>query len=134
MAGDGDAVAPAVQRVVEPAPQDGVVGHAQEGHHAVPPLVVEPHLWGGGGAGRVSNNQVVANLSERWDGACVGHLSDVCVCVLRVCILHLICIFFLCLINAFVGLIVLKHLFLLVSGAAAMVMTRRCRVELQPCC
>lgn len=28
------------------SPQDGVVGHTDEGHHAVPGLVVEPHLPG----------------------------------------------------------------------------------------
>lgn len=46
MVGHGDAAAPGVLAAGQVPPQDGVVGHAEEGHHAVPGLVVEPHLPG----------------------------------------------------------------------------------------
>lgn len=44
--GRGDAVAAGVLRGGQVGPQDGVVSDAEEGHHAVPGLVVEPHLPG----------------------------------------------------------------------------------------
>lgn len=44
--GRGDAVAPGVLRGGQVRPQDGVVSNTEEGHHAVPGLVVEPHLPG----------------------------------------------------------------------------------------
>lgn len=40
----GDAVAAGVLLGRQAAPQEGVVGNVEEGHHAVPCLVVEPHL------------------------------------------------------------------------------------------
>lgn len=42
----GDAVAAGVLRGRQFAPQNGVVSDVEEGHHAVPRLVVEPHLPG----------------------------------------------------------------------------------------
>lgn len=42
----GDAVAAGVLPGQQVAPQNGVVSDAEEGHHAVPRLVVEPHLSG----------------------------------------------------------------------------------------
>ena len=44
VAGGGDAVVARALARRQVAPQDGVVGHAEEGHQAVPRLVVEPHL------------------------------------------------------------------------------------------
>lgn len=44
--GHGDAVAAGLLLGRQVAPQDGVVGNAEEGHHAVTRLVVEPHLPG----------------------------------------------------------------------------------------
>lgn len=46
MIGHGDAVAAGLLLGRQVAPQNGVVGNAEEGHHAVPRLVVEPHLLG----------------------------------------------------------------------------------------
>lgn len=42
--GHGDAVLAGLLPRWQASPQDGVVGHTQERHHAVPRLVVEPHL------------------------------------------------------------------------------------------
>lgn len=42
----GDAVAAGVLLGPQVAPQNGVVSDVEEGHHAVPCLVVEPHLPG----------------------------------------------------------------------------------------
>lgn len=46
MIGHGDAVATGFLQGRQISPQNGVVGHAEKGHHAVPGLVVEPHLPG----------------------------------------------------------------------------------------
>lgn len=42
--GHGDAVPAGILSCRQISPQDGVVGHTEEGCHAVPCLVVEPHL------------------------------------------------------------------------------------------
>lgn len=42
--GHGDAILAGILSCRQISPQDGVVGHGEEGHHAVPCLVVEPHL------------------------------------------------------------------------------------------
>lgn len=42
----GDAAAPGLLLGRQVAPQNSVVSDAEEGHHAVPRLVVEPHLPG----------------------------------------------------------------------------------------
>lgn len=44
VAGRRDAVLARIPSRRQISSQDGVVGHAEEGHHAVPRLVVEPHL------------------------------------------------------------------------------------------
>lgn len=41
---DGDAILAGFLSCWQISPQDGVVGHTEEGRHAVPCLVVEPHL------------------------------------------------------------------------------------------
>lgn len=46
MIGHGDAVAAGLLLGRQVGPQNGVVGNAEEGHYAVPRLVVEPHLSG----------------------------------------------------------------------------------------
>lgn len=43
--GDGDAVLAGILSCWQISPQDGVVCHVEEGHHTVPGLVIEPHLW-----------------------------------------------------------------------------------------
>lgn len=42
--GHGDAILAGILSCRQISPQDGVVGHTEEGHHAMPCLVVEPHL------------------------------------------------------------------------------------------
>lgn len=44
MTGDGDAVLAWILSRWQISSQDAVVGYTEEGHHAVPRLVVEPHL------------------------------------------------------------------------------------------
>ena len=44
MVGHGDAELAGVPSRGQISSQDGVVGDAEEGHHAVPCLVIEPHL------------------------------------------------------------------------------------------
>lgn len=42
--GHRDAVLTRIASCRQISPQDGIVGHAEEGHHTMPGLVVEPHL------------------------------------------------------------------------------------------
>lgn len=42
--GDRDAILAGILSCWQISSQDGVVGHTEEGHHAVPSPVVEPHL------------------------------------------------------------------------------------------